>query len=354
MMKRKILTYVASAVSVVLFAVSLILFAESGEVSAMPDFEVGGVDTTELTICEQVPEDMGCVPMTDISFAGARYVKIAEGGFYQLTVSTAPDDANESYYFESSSERIATVSKDGLVTGYSEGESIITVKNYNRRKTKFLPVRVMGNTERILNVPFISQLRDYPNGCESCSTVMALNYVGINITVDDFIEKYLDMKPLPAVNEKGVYSGYDPWYYFLGDPREQSGLCCYSPAIENALKKFVDTETYQIDVLRDVPLEELCRKYINNGTPVIFWGTMYMNAPYYQGWSWQLIDGEEGERFEWVFPMHCLLMVGYDEEYYYFNDPVAGKKVAYTKADTEAAYDGLYRQAIAVYRKSAN
>ncbi|MBR4881283.1 MAG: C39 family peptidase, partial [Clostridia bacterium] len=53
-----------------------------------------------------------------------------------------------------------------------------------------------------IDVTYINQLDDYPNGCEAVSTVMALSYLGIDISVDDFIDRYLDMgdTPRPSKN----------------------------------------------------------------------------------------------------------------------------------------------------------
>ena len=76
---------------------------------------------------------------------------------------------------------------------------------------------------------------------------------------------------------------------------------------------------------------------------------MYMEEPYLMDWTWTVKDGKQGETYTWVAPMHCMLLVGFDDDYYYFNDPIAGKKVAYTKEATEKAYEGLFRQAVAVY-----
>ena len=45
---------------------------------------------------------------------------------------------------------------------------------------------------KIIDAPYIYQNFDYPNGCESVSTVMALQKAGINISVDSFIDNYLD------------------------------------------------------------------------------------------------------------------------------------------------------------------
>ena len=49
-----------------------------------------------------------------------------------------------------------------------------------------------GKKRIILNVPYIDQSIHYPTGCESVSSVMLLQYLGIDITVDEFIEKYLE------------------------------------------------------------------------------------------------------------------------------------------------------------------
>ena len=47
-----------------------------------------------------------------------------------------------------------------------------------------------------IDVPYIDQSKLYPTGCESVSTVMLLRFLGIDITVDEFIEKYLEKKYL--------------------------------------------------------------------------------------------------------------------------------------------------------------
>ena len=41
-----------------------------------------------------------------------------------------------------------------------------------------------------IDVPYIDQSKLYPTGCESVSTVMLLRFLGIDITVDEFIEKF--------------------------------------------------------------------------------------------------------------------------------------------------------------------
>ena len=45
-----------------------------------------------------------------------------------------------------------------------------------------------------LEAPYIDQSVKYPTGCESVSTVMLLQYLGYSLTVDEFIEKYLERR----------------------------------------------------------------------------------------------------------------------------------------------------------------
>lgn len=75
----------------------------------------------------------------------------------------------------------------------------------------------VGKYKIIQNVPFISQNNKYPTGCESVSTVMALQYAGVDMTVENFIDNYLD---------KGSNKSFDPNICFGGDPYSTSGYGC--------------------------------------------------------------------------------------------------------------------------------
>ena len=63
-----------------------------------------------------------------------------------------------------------------------------------------------------------------------------------------------------------------------------------------------------------------------------------------------------GKLIQWIAPEHCLLLVGYDDEHYIFNDPLKSKPFTYyKKAAVEQAYAGLFSQAVIIYmdRKEA-
>lgn len=59
-------------------------------------------------------------------------------------------------------------------------------------------------------------------------------------------------------------------------------------------------------------------KYIDQGMPVVFWACINMRKEI-PGPEWKLLDS--GESFCWISNEHCMLLVGYDEKKYYFNDP---------------------------------
>lgn len=62
---------------------------------------------------------------------------------------------------------------------------------------------------------------------------------------------------------------------------------------------------------------ELC-SYIDAGMPVVFWATLDFQPVPEKRDHWLLADGTD---FAWKCNEHCLLLVGYDDENYWFNDP---------------------------------
>lgn len=192
---------------------------------------------------------------------------------------------------------------------------------------------------KILNVIYINQDK-YPTGCESVSVVMALNYMGVNITVDEFIDYYLDMDSLEEIDN--IYYGENPNNYFIGNPREKSGLGCYAPCIVNACNKFLTDETTAIS-LKNMDFGEF-KKYIDNNIPVVVWITISLKEPVISR-SWNLRDS--GLRYTFLGNEHCVVLVGYDDIYYYFNDPLNGI-VAYRKDIVELRYTQMGKNALII------
>lgn len=222
-----------------------------------------------------------------------------------------------------------------------DGQNIngVEIYIYEENEIYTKPQTPIGNS-KIIQAPFISQLGKYPTGCESVTTVMALNHIGIDISVDKFIGSYLTKTGVP----------FDPNISFGGNPRYTSGYGCYAPVIKKALDKALSGKNYEAKVLNNVSLKTLCSQYIDKGIPVILWATMYMNTPYISStWTYN------GKTINWIAPEHCLLLVGYDSSHYIFNDPLTSHpQTYYSKSSVEAAYKGLNYQAIVLEKKDTS
>lgn len=222
-----------------------------------------------------------------------------------------------------------------------DGQNIngVEIYIYEENEIYTKPQTPIGNS-KIIQAPFISQLGKYPTGCESVITVMALNHIGIDISVDKFIDSYLTKTGVP----------FDPNISFGGNPRYTSGYGCYAPVIKKALDKALSGQKYTAKQLYGVSLKNLCSNYIDKGIPVILWATMYMNTPYISStWTYN------GKTINWIAPEHCLLLVGYDSSHYIFNDPLTYQpQTYYSKSSVEVAYKGLNYQAIVLEKKDTS
>ena len=204
----------------------------------------------------------------------------------------------------------------------------------------------MSKKKKIIQVSYIDQSVKYPTGCESVSTVMLLQYLGYDISVDEFIADYLEMKAFEE--REGQLFGADPNLYFCGSPYDKDSFGCYAPVICKALEKAIG-DKYETRNETNTSVDELIRKYIDADMPVIFWACINMREPIV-GPEWKLFDSEEV--FTWISNEHCMLLVGYDEEGYYFNDPHENRGlIRYEKELVENRHKAQYSMAVGVCRK---
>lgn len=200
-----------------------------------------------------------------------------------------------------------------------------------------------------INVPYIDQSGAYPTGCESVSAVMLLRFLGYELSVDTFIEDFLEKRPFFVAD--GVTYGPDPRKYFCGSPYDEDGFGCYAPVIVRALRRIAG-DRYDVIDESGATAAELAEKYLDRGYPVIFWACIDMREPV-EGPSWMLEDTKEW--FMWTSNEHCMLLVGYDEEGYYFNDPHDNHGVIrYPKDVTEDRHRAQHMQAVAVLPRKAD
>lgn len=192
----------------------------------------------------------------------------------------------------------------------------------------------------VLEVPALSQT-DWPTGCESVSAVMALNWAGADLTVEDFVYGFLPMDEL-WMDAAGQLCGPSPADTFIGDPAGR-GYGCFAPVLARAMSRAAPAGYRALD-LTGSPLSELACAYLRHNIPVVIWATMEMR-PVEAGTQW-LLPG--GEVFTWPSGGHCLLLVGETAEGYLLNDPRAGETVCYDKELVRRRYESLGSQAVAL------
>ena len=88
-------------------------------------------------------------------------------------------------------------------------------------------------------------------------------------------------------------------------------------ALQSALDHEGAADAFEVVDETGKTAAQLC-EYIDAGMPVVFWATLDFTPVPEERDHWLLADGTD---FAWKCHEHCLLLVGYDDEHYWFNDP---------------------------------
>ncbi len=197
-----------------------------------------------------------------------------------------------------------------------------------------------------IDVPYIDQTGGGAfTGCESVTAVMLLQYLGCDISIYDFIDNYLEKEPF--TERDGVLYGPSPYEKFVGDPYDKDAMGCYAPVIQRSMQRVLG-DAYRVIDETGSGIEYLLRRYIDRDMPVALWATIDLRD-IIVGPSWTI--GDTGERFTWLSNEHCMLLVGYDDEHYIFNDPWNNNGIAaYDRATVEDRYIKQHKQAVAVIK----
>ena len=200
------------------------------------------------------------------------------------------------------------------------------------------------SSQRLIEVPCICQYPNLPTGCEAVAATMVLNYYGENITAEKFAGEWLRADS-NFYRKNGKLYGPDPNEVFAGNPFSKNSYGCFAGPIVTAVNE--NSTDFSAHIIKGKTLQQLCEEYIENNKPILIWATMGMRGATY-GNSWYLCDGT---LFTWTAGEHCLVLVGYNEEFYFFNDPMSGSTVAFKKNVAEKRFSELKMQAVVIDRK---
>ncbi len=191
-----------------------------------------------------------------------------------------------------------------------------------------------------LEVPYLSQEDLLPTGCELISGMMVLKYYGITPTVLEVTDATYCVN---LAEKDGKLCGPHPTQAFIGSPWDPTSFGCFPPVVVEMMNFFLPEELVAVDTT-GTDLQTLAETYLPQEKPVLVWATISM-LEHFPNISWYLAD-EDGnpteEHYAWQANEHCLVLVGYDETHYYFNDPYKSRGlVSYKKSLVEERFTSM-------------
>lgn len=187
------------------------------------------------------------------------------------------------------------------------------------------------------NVPFQTQKGVLPTGCELISGMMVLQYHGIDVNIDDIVGQTHSVYPRQIGPD--FYAPH-PSEAFIGSPDDKTSFGCFPPVVIDMMSKFLPDTLEAVDTT-GMELRTLAETYLPQNLPVLVWATINMEESF-EAIGWYLLKDEETPTDEWYFwkaREHCLVLIGYDEQYYFFHDPLQeGAPTLYERDLVETRY----------------
>ncbi|WP_445506355.1 C39 family peptidase [Niallia sp. 03190] len=175
-----------------------------------------------------------------------------------------------------------------------------------------------GNQTIILDVPLVKQNPELKYGCEVTSLTMVLNYAGLKVTkMDLFNQIRLDKDPL--VKKRGnILKWGDPSVGFVGDMTgKKAGYAVFDKPMEELVNHYLPNQALNLTNQDFSVLENHVRK----GFPIVVWTTGDYRLP--DRWEeWE----HNGHIIKTPLDLHAVVLVGFNKEYVFLNDPLSGKK----------------------------
>ena len=126
---------------------------------------------------------------------------------------------------------------------------------------------------------------------------------------------------------------------FVGDVTgKKPGYAMFDKPMETLMKQYLPNNTVNLTG-KDF---NVILNHVSNGKPVIVWTTGDYKLP--DRWeSWR----HNGEKITTPLDLHAVVLVGYDQNNVYINDPLSGKKGAKVEKDTFIeSWKALKRRAV--------
>ncbi|MDE7121574.1 MAG: C39 family peptidase [Oscillospiraceae bacterium] len=229
---------------------------------------------------------------------------------------------------------------------------IVTENSETIPETSEIP-DVIEIPESILleDVPYYSQKDILPTGCEIVSAKMLLEYYSQQETE---IEEMLSVISCQSFRqEHGRLYAPHPEDAFIGNPYSESGYGCFAPVIVRMLNHLLPKQYRAVDT-SGTDLQELAQTYLPQEMPVLVWVTIGMWNPS-PTTIWYLYNSRgyaTDHQFQWLANEHCMVLIGYDADYYYFQDPYQSNgTMKFRKDISEKRYEEIGSYSVIVTEK---
>ena len=203
------------------------------------------------------------------------------------------------------------------------------------------------------NVKVIKQ-DDLKAGCETYACTMLLNMLGFDLDKHTIADNYLNCQ-LVYMGEEDGGENYGPDLYSAFAGTAYGGWGVYAPSMAKSMNNYLKDQNSKLKAynMENVPLEDLVDEYVSKGVPVMVWATTDMDEPYvFTTWIVNYVDENArtklGDTFSWYMHEHCLVLIGYDNDNYYFADSTAGKISVFKKDLVKKRYEQMGQQSIVV------
>jgi uncharacterized protein YvpB len=257
--------------------------------------------------------------------------------------------------FGCSNTESASVTKPSNKSDYQKNEQANTPVKVNtikpRGQVTNLPPKPMANVKTntapadkkesvMLDVALIKQNPELRYGCEVTSLAMVLNHAGVNTNKMELYQAIRkDLDPQRKTKTGDIVSWGNPAEGFVGDMTGRTaGYAVFDQPMVDLINQKLPERAVN---LTNQPFDAVLN-HVSKGFPVVVWTTGDYRLP--DRWE-QWTHGNQ--IIKTPLDLHAVVLVGYDKENVYLNDPLSGKKqVAVNKERFIASWKALESRAV--------
>ncbi len=171
----------------------------------------------------------------------------------------------------------------------------------------------------MLNVVLIKQNPELRYGCEVTSLAMMLQYAGVQTDKMDLFQLIKkDTDPLVKSPRGDILRWGNPADGFVGDMTgRKAGYAVFDLPMISLINQKLPGRAVN---LTNLPFDRLL-EHVSAGYPVVVWTTGDYRLPdRWEGWY------HGNQYIKTPLDLHAVVLVGYDTNFVYLNDPLSGRK----------------------------